>query len=81
MNAKQAKTMETTKDYTYSQLINLDMTCGGLTKKQAVNAHRTDRKWNKAYKNILVLGKKAKCRMERRLIADLAGYFDDLMGS
>lgn len=67
-------------EYTYNQLITLDMTCGGLTKKQAVLSRTLDRRWKKAHKNIFINRKSAKCRMERRVVADICGYYDELMG-
>jgi len=73
--------MNDVNEYTYRQLIELDMTCGGLTKKQAVMSRRLDRKWKKAYHNVMVLKHKSKCRMERRVVADLGDYYDDWMGS
>jgi hypothetical protein len=68
------------KDYTYRQLIKLDTTFGGLTKKQSVQSRQLDRRWKKAYNNVMVKHQKAKCRMERRVVDDLCDYYDELMG-
>ena len=67
-------------DYTYNQLVKMDMTFGGLTKRQSVLSRTLDRRWKKAYNNIMVKKQKAKCRMEERVFADLCCYYDDQMG-
>lgn len=63
--------MEFPPNYSYSQLIEMDMKFGGLTKKQSVQSRRLDRKWKKAYNNVMVKKQKSKCRMERLVIRDL----------
>lgn len=71
------------KDYSYNQLIILDMECGGLTKRQAVLSRCLDRRFIKAGKKFNKGGKPAG-RFERSIYRDwvcmMQGYGDDLMG-
>ena len=67
------------KDFSYNQLIELDMECGGLTKRQAVLYRTKDRRWKKAHRNI-IKNRTAKCRIERYIVRELGTDFDEFMG-
>ena len=64
-------------NYTYRELIALDVSCGGLTKRAAVRARQMDRRWKKAYRNVIALRKPPTCRLERRTWAEVGAMYDD----
>lgn len=63
-------------EYSYAQLIELDMTAGGLTKKQAVLSRTLDRRFKASAKRVLA-GKAGACRMDQRCRANLFDFLAD----
>ena len=66
-------------NYTYNQLIELDVTCGGLTRRAAVRSRQMDRRWKKAYRNVVEQHLPPTCRIERRVMAEVGAMYDDLI--
>ena len=64
-------------DYTYNQLIKMDMTYGGLTKKQAVLSRQLDRRFKASYKRVMSRTDSS-CRIDQRTQADLYDFLSDL---
>jgi transcriptional regulator GlxA family with amidase domain len=63
-------------DYTYRQLIELDTTCGGLTRKQAVLSRQLDRRFKESAKRVMA-GTHSLCRIDQRTQADLYDFLSD----